>query len=605
LLQLFPAHPVHLTTVAFECFLTCQTDGDSDTNWTGNHSEVGDDLRACVPRLTGSHVLFGGIVDKRYYLSLLLLAAFSVVAWVMSKLPDPRGFGGNDADITDLREQDATVLARLADVNRTQVPERVDGNDVAGLSSRHEYRRGATQTGVAAGPIIPGLLDRDSGPRSWADLNELNHASASLNAPRSLSASDGRGEPVETVSPVQPGTSTHAPLHAVGGATSSPRGDHRPEIGDRFDDDQVSPRMRKLPSFSMPNTQQPAATNDQIVSGGEQDRRSGDLVDPQTFRPGGEFQMVSPSQLSSQTGPLGSSLPPPDSSPPVGRAAIDMLGNGMSRNPLDTIGSTVSPNSGILRPAASSTALEGGLSPGRLPGNHQILRPIMRGKPRLAEGNSTVDDAGPQGTTSESLTNSSEPRQTVGGPSNPWDAPMPGVKRPSSVTTRTASQPPIGGRVESPPRFPNPTMSPTMSASPAAGPVLPIEPSSDPLFALAAQDLYRLPAREASTPSEWTSGQATSLPTGRGDSVGAGGAQSISSAGANARSRLGSGRTGSNRPDRDYIWHVIQRNQSLEDISRQYMGSSGGVNEIVEMNPDIISNPRLLPVGQAIRIPLR
>lgn len=544
-------------------------------------------------------------MDKRYYLSLLLLAAFSVVAWVMSKLPDPRGFGGSDADITDQRQQDATVLARLADVNQTQVPDRVNGNDVAGQSPRYEYQREATSTGVAAGPIIPGLLDRDSGPRSWADLNELNRASASLNAPRSLSASDARDEPVETVSPVQPGTSTRAPLHAVGGATLSPRSEDRSGVSDRFDGDQVSPRMRKLPSFSMPNTQQPAANNDQIVSGGEQDRRSGDLVDRQTPRTGGEFQMVSPSQLSSQTGPPGSPLLPPNSSPPVGRAASGMLGNGMSKNPLDKIGSTLSPNSSILRPAVSSTALEGGLSPGRLPGNHQILRPIMRGKPQLAEGRSTVDVAAPPGTTPGALTISSEPRQLDGGTSNPWDAPMPGVKRPASVTTRTASQPPIGGPVESPPRFPNPTTSPTMSANAAVGPGLPIEPSSDPLFALAAQDLYRLPAREASAPSEWTAGQATSLPNGRGDSVGAGGAQSINSVGANSRSRLGSGRTGSNRPDRDYIWHVIQRNQSLEDICRQYMGSSGGVDEIVEMNPDIISNPRLLPVGQAIRIPLR
>lgn len=54
---------------------------------------------------------------------------------------------------------------------------------------------------------------------------------------------------------------------------------------------------------------------------------------------------------------------------------------------------------------------------------------------------------------------------------------------------------------------------------------------------------------------------------------------------------------------RDYIWHVVAENQSLESISFQYAGDSRLVRDIFEMNQDLIQDPLLLPVGKAIRIP--
>lgn len=62
--------------------------------------------------------------------------------------------------------------------------------------------------------------------------------------------------------------------------------------------------------------------------------------------------------------------------------------------------------------------------------------------------------------------------------------------------------------------------------------------------------------------------------------------------------------SGAGIPRRDvYIWHVIEPNQTLPLISRQYFGDDQHVQAIQQMNPDIIQNPELLPVGEAIRVP--
>lgn len=68
----------------------------------------------------------------------------------------------------------------------------------------------------------------------------------------------------------------------------------------------------------------------------------------------------------------------------------------------------------------------------------------------------------------------------------------------------------------------------------------------------------------------------------------------------------------SSRPTRDvrldrsrYIWHVVEPSQSLQSISLQYSGDTSLVDGIVNLNSDIIEDPTLLPVGEAIRVPIR
>jgi nucleoid-associated protein YgaU len=63
---------------------------------------------------------------------------------------------------------------------------------------------------------------------------------------------------------------------------------------------------------------------------------------------------------------------------------------------------------------------------------------------------------------------------------------------------------------------------------------------------------------------------------------------------------------GRSRPQSsDYVWHVIQPNQSLESISLQYLGDRSQVSRLLELNRDLLSDPTLLPIGKAIRIPIR
>lgn len=54
-----------------------------------------------------------------------------------------------------------------------------------------------------------------------------------------------------------------------------------------------------------------------------------------------------------------------------------------------------------------------------------------------------------------------------------------------------------------------------------------------------------------------------------------------------------------------YIWHLVGPTESLESISVQYFGDGGQAAAIARMNQDLIKDPQLLPVGDAIRIPTR
>jgi nucleoid-associated protein YgaU len=55
----------------------------------------------------------------------------------------------------------------------------------------------------------------------------------------------------------------------------------------------------------------------------------------------------------------------------------------------------------------------------------------------------------------------------------------------------------------------------------------------------------------------------------------------------------------------DYIWHEIQQNQTLESISLQYQGDTRLVGPMLELNRDVLPDPQLLPIGRAIRVPIR
>jgi nucleoid-associated protein YgaU len=55
----------------------------------------------------------------------------------------------------------------------------------------------------------------------------------------------------------------------------------------------------------------------------------------------------------------------------------------------------------------------------------------------------------------------------------------------------------------------------------------------------------------------------------------------------------------------DYIWHEIQQNQTLESISLQYQGDTSLVGQLLELNRDVLADPQLLPIGRAIRVPIR
>lgn len=53
-----------------------------------------------------------------------------------------------------------------------------------------------------------------------------------------------------------------------------------------------------------------------------------------------------------------------------------------------------------------------------------------------------------------------------------------------------------------------------------------------------------------------------------------------------------------------YSLHKVKRGDTLTAISRQYYGDSGHVDEIVRANPVAISNPNVIIVGQALKIPM-
>jgi hypothetical protein len=299
---------------------------------------------------------------------------------------------------------------------------------------------------------------------------------------------------------------------------------------------------------------------------------------------------------------------------PEGRAEANFVG-----------GSSLGPALGLA--AAGVPASEAGagdprpwepaqepLQPQLLPGNRHVLRPIIRGSAGAPPtGVSVLSGEAPLAAWEVSAPappadSAVVPRggSALGTPPTirqvepEWGPPMPGVK------AKTAPGPgiPTSAGLEPAPAFPGASSAPTAPYS--------LDSASDPLFVLAAQDLYRLPA--------------TAEP-GRGASPGDPSRDIRYPVGLAAENSLSRGRYGSSpsggvdpapphvrdnrqnqRPRRvaaDYIWHVIQKNQSLESISFQYQGDESLVPRLRQLNGDILADPNLLPIGRAIRVPVR
>ncbi|MBL8855064.1 MAG: LysM peptidoglycan-binding domain-containing protein [Planctomycetaceae bacterium] len=219
------------------------------------------------------------------------------------------------------------------------------------------------------------------------------------------------------------------------------------------------------------------------------------------------------------------------------------------------------PSSTGLRPLVPDTyrVLETQLSePKPLPGERHVLRPIIRAK---------------------AATNSPE-RESEFPPASDaiWDTPMPGVKRETPFPAGPSPSVPS-----------TPMQSPTQTSAPAAGGTgSGVSSAGDPLFVQVGasngtgSSLLRQDS-PATTPQFRPESQIVSTPS----------TAPIRSGG---RPRPQSG---------DYIWHVIQQNQSLESISFQYRGDGSLVAQLLELNRDRLSDPQLLPIGKAIRIPIR
>ncbi len=215
------------------------------------------------------------------------------------------------------------------------------------------------------------------------------------------------------------------------------------------------------------------------------------------------------------------------------------------------------PSATGLRPLAPDTyrVLETQLSePKPLPGERHVLRPIIRG---------------------QAATNSPR-RESEFPPASDaiWDTPMPGVKRENPF--------PMG------PSPTVPTTTPPTTAPSSDGTGAGLSSASDPLF-------VQVGASNGTGGSLLRQDSPATTPQFRPESQ-------IVSTPSTAPIRSG-GRP--RPPSGDYIWHVIQQNQSLESISFQYRGDGSLVAQLLELNRDRLTDPQLLPIGKAIRIPIR
>lgn len=261
------------------------------------------------------------------------------------------------------------------------------------------------------------------------------------------------------------------------------------------------------------------------------------------------------------------------------------------------------PNAASL-PKTSSPA---DLQPQFLPGDRHVLRPILRsGAPPtaanpvggLVDGQVGVSERGSVGDLGLSVTSAG----AISSSGSAWDAPMPGVK-PGGATGATGALSSVGawnaGGVGGLTEGSNAARSSAPPGSPAGavGEETPLV--HDPLFVQAEENL-----RSAAATGSWLGTPATGSALGPG---GVGARQSVGLVRSDAGLERAKSRGGVRpRPSQgDYIWHEIQQNQTLESISLQYQGDTSLVGQLLELNRDVLADPQLLPIGRAIRVPIR
>ncbi len=242
-----------------------------------------------------------------------------------------------------------------------------------------------------------------------------------------------------------------------------------------------------------------------------------------------------------------------------------------STSPRRAVPSFSMPNAASLPKIASPAELQ----PQFLPGERHVLRPILRsGVPPTAtqpEGLAGGRAGGLAGDSERGSAGDAGLRVTSAGSvssgDSAWDAPMPGVKPGGATGTAGAMH--------------------------------------DPLFVQAAEDLM-----SAAPLGAWPRTQTPPRAIGPGGAMGPSGAVA-GEMGGTAWSGAGLERAKSRggvrpRPGQgDYIWHEIQQNQTLESISLQYQGDTSLVGQLLELNRDVLADPQLLPIGRAIRVPIR
>ncbi|MDP1561329.1 MAG: hypothetical protein Q8M16_08030 [Pirellulaceae bacterium] len=223
------------------------------------------------------------------------------------------------------------------------------------------------------------------------------------------------------------------------------------------------------------------------------------------------------------------------------------------------------PSSAGLRPIVMGhyRELENQLAdPKPLPGDRHILRPIIRAKAPVQ-----APAQAPAGIPANSPLQGSEFPRTLDAI---WETPMPGVKRraPNGASTTTPTSP----------------ISPNTAPATGAG----LSSAGDPLF-------VRVGANSGPSGGLANQDRDSTMPLVRPESY-VGSTPTTAPIRSSGRPRPQSG---------DYIWHVIQQNQSLESISFQYQGDANFVSRLLELNRDRLTDPQLLPIGKAIRIPIR
>lgn len=433
----------------------------------------------------------GESVDQRYYLSLIALGATLVVAWALSQLhQDPPAF-------TPPAPSENSTLSELT----------IASNDTSHAGGSNSQTR-RTLVAADSEPLIPGLSD-DADQPSTVEPTSVEPA-------QSMATSSTTGSKLELRTPTGSELSrgwNGVPLRPISsGPVETPPLAENAEVS-KITQDGSSPRLRPLPTFSMPNTQ---------------------------TRSNPTFDNPNPSIAPNQ--PVGTQDPTP------------------------------SPT--ILRPIVSDNyrALETQTSePHPLPGERHVLRPIIR---------------------SPAPVSSPEPRSEFPPtPDSIWDSPMPGLKRRGPIPTDQTSN----GHSSSGQSFNDQSSNGLTVPNPATGVAAPLT-SGDPAFATSGDPLF-FPVGSSAGPNGANLNRelaATPPPVRPDDRT------------TPTRPTTTPRSAGRPRPQSsDYIWHVIQQNQSLESISFQYQGDGNLVPRILELNRDQLTDPRLLPIGKAIRIPIR